>query len=416
LFNRAPESGFVPNLATPKPYIKITLADADALRFLRLPTVLKNEQDSLLQMIMQDSAGIRPTRLLLRGQYDQPGEVVEAGLPALILPPDPKWPQNRLGAAEWLFDPRHPLTARVMVNRFWQELFGRGIVATSDNFGLQGALPTHPALLDWLAVDFRENGWDMKRILRKMVTSATYRQSSVITQEALAKDPENRYLARGPRHRLHYEFIRDNALAAAGLLVRAIGGPPVRPYQPPGLWEALSTEKSANNYRGEYAYAPDTVPEKMYRRSIYTFNRRTIPPPTALSFDALPRDVCEVSRSRTSTPLQALTMLNDPQILEAARVLAGKILEQQGATDIQGPIANAFRQVLSRPAAKAELALLLDLYQSEQTKYSAAPEQARRLLQTGRYPPAPNVDPAAHAALTLVVSAIFNLDEALSKT
>ena len=416
-FNQIPEVGFVPNLATPAPYMKITLADAEgALRFLNLGKVLSSPADSLLQMVMRDSVGIRKTHILARGQYDKPEEEVRPDLPNAVLSYSEEYAPNRLGMTQWLFDKKNPLTARVMINRLWQELFGKGIVSTSDNFGLQGALPTHPALLDWLSADFRDNGWDIKKALRRMVLSATYRQSAVLQPGALERDPENRWLARGPRYRMQYEFIRDNALVASGLLVRQLGGPPVRPYQPPGLWEALSTEKSSNNYRGEYSYVPDTLADKRYRRSLYTFNRRTIPPPAALAFDALPRDVCEVSRGRTSTPLQALAMLNDPQILEAARVLSGKLLEANQKAPVSNQIQVAFRQIISRIPSSEEVRILEQLYTTEYQRYQQSPHRAKRMLEVGRYPFQSDLDPAIHCALMLTVSAIFNLDEALSKS
>jgi hypothetical protein len=418
-FNKVPEQGFVPNLATPKPYIPIVQADLQGvLKFLNGKEFFKTEKDTLLQMVMRDSVGkgARKTYILKRGQYDQHGEEVAENLPANVLPFDTTLGRDRLAMAKWLFDPRHPLTARVMVNRLWQEIFGKGIVATSDNFGLQGALPTHPELLDWLACDFRDNGWDMKRTLRLLVTSATYRQSSAASKEILEKDPENRWLARGPRYRLHYEFIRDNALAASGLLVREIGGPSVKPYQPPGLWEEISADKTANDFRGENSYKPDTAASKIYRRSLYTYNRRTIPPPTSLSFDAAPRDVCEVSRARTSTPLQALVMLNDEQILEASRVLAARILEEKSFRKTEERITEAFSRILTRKPEKVEIQKLAALYGEEFARFQKEPERAKKLLKTGRFPQNPALDPVEQAALMLVVSAIFNLDEAMSKT
>ena len=416
-FNKVPERGFVPNLQIPKPYMPIVQADLQGvLSFLNGKDFFKTEKDTLLQMVMSDSltGGGRSAYILRRGQYDQHGEVVTENLPASILPFDTAQPRNRLGMARWLFDPRHPLTARVMVNRLWQEVFGRGIVATSDNFGLQGALPTHPELLDWLACDFRDNGWDMKRMLRLLVTSATYRQSSAASPDLLERDPENRWLARAPRYRMHYEFVRDNALAVSGLLIREIGGPSVKPYQPSGLWEEISADKTANNFRGENTYVPDTAAAKIYRRSLYTFNRRTIPPPTSLSFDAAARDVCEVRRARTSTPLQALVMLNDPQILEASRVLAGAI-QSTGNGQTEANIAEAFRRVLLRRPSKVEVSKLTELYQGELARYRQSPAAAKRLLQVGRYPQNTALDPAEQAAMMLVVSTIFNLDEAMNK-
>lgn len=418
-FNKVPEKGFVPNLATPKPYIPIVQADLQGvLKFLNGKEFFKTEKDTLLQMVMQDSAGkgARKTYILKRGQYDQHGEEVSENLPAEILPFDTAQGRNRLAMARWLFDPRHPLTARVMVNRLWQEVFGKGIVATSDNLGLQGALPTHPELLDWLACDFRDKGWDIRRTLRLLVTSATYRQTSAAGAGLLERDPENRWLARGPRYRLNYEFIRDNALAASGLLVREIGGPSVKPYQPPGIWEEISADKTANNFRGENAYVPDTAAAKIYRRSLYTYNRRTIPPPTSLSFDAAPRDVCEVNRARTSTPLQALVMLNDVQVLEAARVLAARMMKERGDQSPEAIISAIFSRVLIRRPEKPEIRKLTELYQGELARFQQDPGRAKKLLSTGRFPQDPALDPAAQAALMLVTSAIFNLDEALSKT
>ncbi|MBL7774431.1 MAG: PSD1 domain-containing protein, partial [Saprospiraceae bacterium] len=277
-FNRLPESGFVPNLETPKPYMILTAADLQGpLAFLN---GFVQPADTLRQMIMRDSPNIRTTHRLERGQYDQPAEPAPLALPAAIFPFDTaQYAPDRSGLANWLFDARNPLTARVWVNRLWQEVFGTGIVATTENFGVQGALPAHPELLDWLAVEFRESGWDQKQLLRLLVCSQTFRQSDLADQAVRARDPENRWLARGPRLRMPYEFIRDNILASSGLLVKTMGGPPVKPWQPPGIWEEISTEKTANGFRGEYAYQPDTLPEKMYRRSLYTYQRRTIPPP-----------------------------------------------------------------------------------------------------------------------------------------
>lgn len=371
--------------------------------------------DTLRQMIMHDSAGLRQTHRLNRGQYDQPAEPVPFATPAAILPFDTvRWPQNRLGLTQWLFDEHNPLTARVWVNRLWQEVFGRGIVATAENFGVQGALPTHPELLDWLAVEFRESGWDMKHILRLLVSSATFRQAAVADQELLAADPENRWLARGPRVRMPYEFIRDNVLASSGLLVREIGGPSVKPWQPPGIWEEISTEKTSNAFRGEYSYIPDTLPEKMYRRSLYTYQRRTIPPPAPLSFDAPMRDNCEVRRTRSNTPLQALVLLNDRQVLEAARVLAGRLLSDKAADSPQQRIAVAFRSILTRAPGQQEIKELLAYFKAERERYRQRPDEARRLLQTGPYPQDAATDPVEQAALLLTISLMYNLDEAVT--
>jgi hypothetical protein len=418
-FNKVPERGFVTNLAVPKPYMPITQSDLQGvLRFLNAKGEIKTEKDTLLQMVMQDSTekGGRQTFILKRGQYDQHGDTVQCNVPASVLPLQPALLPNRLGLSQWLFDARHPLTARVMVNRMWQELFGRGIVFTTENFGVQGALPSHPELLDWLAVEFRESGWDVKKLIRLMVTSATYRQSSETTAELLEKDPENVWLAHGPRYRYPYEFIRDQALAAAGLLENVLGGPSVKPWQPPGLWEEISTEESANNFRGEFAYMPDTAVGKRYRRSIYTHNRRTVPPPTHLIFDAPMRDNCEVRRTRTSTPLQALALLNDRQILEASRVLAARLMQQYPAESPEMRIRQAFQRILCRKAGAREIQVLQDLYTEELARYQKAPEKAARILQNGLFPPTTGLDTAEQTALALVISALFNLDETINKT
>ena len=419
-FNNVPEKGFVPNLQTPEPWIPLTQADVSGvLHFLNAQEVLQKKEDTLRLMVMaeQPPDKKRATFVLNRGQYDQPTAPVQPAAPPAILPWDTLLPANRLGLSKWLFSPKNPLTARVTVNRLWQEIFGRGIVSTPDNFGMQGALPTHPELLDWLAADFQEHGWDIKRLLRQMVTSAAYRQSSEAAQKDLARDPENIWLARGPRHRMPYEFIRDQMLLTSGLLVQKIGGPSVKPFQPPGLWEEISTEKTADAFRGEFSYVPDTSADKIYRRSIYTYNRRTIPPPTHLSFDAPMRDLCEVRRTSTSTPLQALALLNDQQALEAARVLAQRLIRESGKEMPEKRIEKAFRRIAGRPPARSELKSLAEFYQRQQAKFSQQKKQAELLIrQTGPYPIEKNQDPAEQAALLLCIQIIYNLDEVISKT
>ncbi|MBK8921116.1 MAG: PSD1 domain-containing protein [Saprospirales bacterium] len=415
-FNQVPENGFVPNLQTPQPYMVITAADLDGpLAFLNAGTALQKPEDTLRQMIMRDSAGMRQTRRLHRGQYDQPLEPVPFATPAAILPFDTAhWPQNRLGLAQWLFDARNPLTARVWVNRLWQEVFGRGIVFTAENFGVQGALPTHPELLDWLAVEFCESGWDQKHILRLLLQSATFRQSAVASARQQTADPENRWLSRSARIRMPYEFIRDNVLASSGLLNTTIGGPSAKPWQPPGIWEEISTEKSANGFRGEYSYLPDTLPGRMYRRSVYTYQRRTIPPPTHLSFDAPVRDNCEVRRTRSNTPLQALVLLNDRQVLEAARVLAGRLLHHALLESAEKRLREAFRRILTREAGKKELRDLMAYFSAERERFRKNPAAARQLLAVGDYPAGASGDPAEQAALMLAVCVLYNLDEAVT--
>lgn len=404
-FNRVDENGFVPNLQTPKPYMVISAADLNgALPFLNGKLGFKSPTDTILQMIMRDSVGLRKTHRLVRGQYDAPGEEVTPTLPKAILPFDStKYQQDRLGMSQWLFDPQNPLTARVWVNRLWQEVFGRGIVPTPDNFGVQGALPSHPELLDWLAVEFRESGWNMKHLLKLMVTSATFAQSAVITAEKLELDPENIWLSRGARMRMPYEFIRDNLLASSGLLNGEVGGPSVKPWQPAGIWEEISTEKTANAFRGEYSYIPDTMPEKRFRRSVYTYQRRTIPPPTHLTFDAPTRDNCEVRRTRSNTPLQALVMLNDRQVLEAARALAKSAIQLPG--DPAAKLGAVFKRILTRSPSNSELKPLTAYFKSELARLQANPAAVETLLN--------EPGSAEQAAMMQSITLIFNLDEAL---
>jgi hypothetical protein len=317
----------------------------------------------------------------------------------------PEYPRNRLGLAQWLVDERNPLTARVAVNRFWQIFFGRGLVPTPEDFGGQGQPPSHPELLDWLARRFIDSGWDVKALCKLIVTSSTYRQSSTPRDRKLfADDPDNRLLGRGPRHRLSAEQIRDNSLAISGLLVRRIGGPSVRPYQPAGLWEESGTGKS---------YAQDHG-EGLYRRSLYTFWRRTSPPPSMLSFDAVSREVCTARRERTATPLQALVLLNDPQFVEAARVLAERLIHDRPA-DIDGRLRMAFRMTTSREPSADELKILTQLYAEQRADFAAAPERATALLATGEAARDMALDAADHAATAAVVLALSNFDECVTK-
>ncbi len=410
-FNNLDEKGFVPNLATPKPYMIIAPGDFDKdLPFLNKKLGLKNPHDSMLQMVMHDSVGLRKSYRLIRGQYDLHGEVVTPTLPAAVLPFDTlKYQRNRWGMSKWLFDPSNPLTARVWVNRLWQEVFGRGIVFTSEKFGVQGSLPSHPELLDWLAVELVESGWDMKHLLRLMVTSATYKQSAEATEADIANDPDNIWLSRGPRIRMPYEFIRDNVLASSGLLVQELGGPSVKPWQPSGLWEEISTEKTANGFRGEYSYIPDTLPEKKYRRSVYTYQRRTIPPPAYLTFDAPLRDNCEVRRTRSNTPLQALVMWNDEQVFDASKALAEMVLQDKQLSDARKRLATAFQRILSRAPLATELKPLLAYFESEEARLKKNPVAAAQLLKRkGNEPASPE-----QAALMLAITVIYNMDEAI---
>jgi hypothetical protein len=359
-------------------------------------------------MVMGELPRPRPTFVLARGAYDAPGERVAPGTPAGVLPFPGDMPPNRLGLARWLFRPDHPLTARVAVNRYWQLLWGRGLVETSDDFGNQGALPSHPELLDHLAVRFRESGWDVKALLRAMVTSATYRQSSLAAPALRERDPLNGLLARGPSHRLPAEMIRDGALAASGLLAQHVGGPSVRPYQPAGLWE----EKSAG--RGALArYVQDTG-AALYRRSLYTVWKRTSPPPQAVTFDAAERVSCTVRRQSTNTPLQSLVLMNDPQYVEAARLLAER-MARAGGPDADARIAWGFRAATARAPNARERAALRALYDAELAEYRDDRARALRLLRVGDRPRDPSLDPAEVAALAVVANTLLNLDEAVTK-
>jgi len=410
-FNQAKEKGLINYGELPKPNISITQTEINGiLNFVNNKTV--GPKDTVKVMVMSDDQP-RKTFVLERGVYDAPTKVeVHPDAPAVILPYDTtKYGTNRLGLSKWLFDPENPLTARVIVNRLWQEIFGRGIVFTSDDFGNQGALPTHPELLDYLAIDFRENGWDIKYLLKEMVMSSTYKQSSSTSKKLREKDPDNLYLARSSRYRLNSEMIRDNILFSSGLLHNELGGPSVKPYQPEGIWEAISVGLKG---RGESEYIAD-VGDKLYRRSLYTYWRKTIPPPSMLIFDAPLKEFCEVKRVRTSTPLQALNLLNDPQMLEAARVLGYKLVEDQSLT-LEKKIELAFRKIISRTPEDSEIQILLTGYNEEHDRYKANPVEAKKYLQVGAYPQNDKLDLIECAAMMHVVSIIYNLDEAISKS
>ena len=305
--------------------------------------------------------------------------------------------------------PDHPLTARVAVNHYWQSYFGAGLVKTAEDFGLQGDLPTHPELLDWLAVEFLESGWDIKALQKKIVMSATYRQQSQATSELRARDPENALLARGPRHRLRAESVRDNALAVAGLLDERVGGPSVFPYQPEGLWKEMAYGDmfTAQVYRQGSG-------SDLYRRSMYTFWKRTIPPPSLGVFDAPDREKCIARRSRTNTPLQALVLMNDPTYVEASRVLAQRMIREGGPSRADR-VRYAYERTLARPPGAAESRLLERLAGAQEDKFRAAPDLAHELLGVGESAPAADVPAAELAAWTIVASSILNLDEAISK-
>jgi hypothetical protein len=406
-FNNIREEGIESVIGGPetyakKPMMQITNADvANILRFIN-----KMDTGKMIVSVMGELDTIRPTFVLHRGEYDAPGEKVEPATPVSILPFDNSYPKNRLGLAKWLFDPKHPLTARVYVNLLWQEFFGRGLVKTSGDFGMQGDLPSHPALLDWLAVDFREHNWDIKRLVKLMVTTATYRQSAIVSKEKLAKDPENIYLSRGPRYRIHAEFIRDLVLSSSGLLNSEIGGPSVKPYQPAGLWEG------ATSGRGLLSIYKQDRGAALYRRGMYTLIKRTVPPPALSIFDASNRDICEVKRLRTNTPLQALVMLNDPTVLEAARVLATKLQQESGAPEAK--IRQAFRRIVCRNPDAKEMEVLLNYYQQERTRMDKS--TAQKMIRVGESPLPQQAEILEIASLMRLITAIYNLEETITKS
>ncbi|MBU6220691.1 MAG: DUF1553 domain-containing protein [Bacteroidetes bacterium] len=387
---------------------------------------VKRSQDSLISlrsqenyiatneeevMIMTDRSEYRKTFILDRGAYDAPTkiEVAPNTIPKIFPFDEDKYPKNRLGLAQWLLDEKNPLFARVAVNRFWQMLFGKGLVLTQEDFGNQGSFPTHLELLDYLALNFREKNWDVKAFLKEIVLSATYRQSSYTSVMAKEVDVSNDLYSRYPAHRLPAELVRDNALAASGLLVPQIGGPSVHPYQPEGLWEALAT-RNATRYIQNHG-------DSLYRRSLYTIWKRSSPPPSMLNFDATDRSYCAVRRQKTASPLQALVLMNDPQFVEAARILAEKM---QRIPKAYGNISTesdrlmyCFQALTSRQPRKEELRILTELYENQRTYFKENEEKAIALLQVGEFERDKQLDPAITAAYTIVASTIMNFDEFL---
>ena len=361
-------------------------------------------------MVMEERPERRQSRVLMRGRYDSPGEAVEPGVPETLLGHWPEGaPRDRLGLAMWLTAPSHPTTARVVVNRFWQQLFGVGLVKTSGDFGLQGETPSHPDLLDQLALNLIESGWDVKRLLRTIVLSATYRQDSAVSPDRRSRDPENRLLARGPRIRLPAEAIRDQALAIAGQLSGRVGGPSVRPYQPDGLYDGIVVGAS---YPGTTWEQDDG--EDLYRRSLYTFWKRTLPHPTMTVFDAPDREFCTVQRSTTNTPLQALTLMNDPTFVEAARKLAERVIQEAGPRPADR-ITLAFTLAAGRRPEFEELRVLVESFQRLRDSYSGNDEEARELLGVGESDTDTALDPEELAAYTALANLILNLDEVITK-
>ncbi len=421
-FNNVPEWGVGPNNGNSPPFIKIPDSwpnlkpEEDVAQIpepLKLHDARKEQGNGLKRpqagdpktlMVMQEMAEPRPTYVLLRGQYNTPDQSrqLTPGIPASLNSFNAASPRNRLELAEWLTHPEHPLTSRVAVNHVWQRLFGTGLVKTSENFGLQGELPSHPELLDWLAVTFVESGWDLKQLHKTIMLSETYQQSSRTTPELAALDPENRFLARGPRHRMNPFVLRDSALAASGLLVDKMYGPSAKPYMPPKIWSAISN----NKYKQDQG-------DNLYRRSLYTYWRRTIPPPTMLNFNSAEREVCVVRKEKTNTPLQALTLMNNITFVEASRFLAERMLSY--SEDPQAAVSHGFQLMTSRTPSEVELNLLLDGYTSFLQDFAAQDAKAKQLLSVGEKPRDEKFELVQHAAMTMTASLILNLDEAMTK-
>lgn len=408
-FNTSKEKGFEGSVGDSKPAKKPVLALSaeevkNILRFINKKDTGVSIVSVMGELDAQDTP--RVTHILQRGAYDKPGEVVRSGALQSVLPFDTlKYPRNRLGLAQWTVTRENPLTARVFVNQIWQEFFGMGLVKTTGDFGMQGNLPSHPALLDWLAVDFMENGWNVKRLVKQILMSATYRQSAEVTEQHLTADPDNQFLARAPRIRLKAELVRDIVLSTSHLLNREIGGPSVKPYQPGGLWE------SATSGRGELKTYEQDEGAALYRRGMYTFIKLTFPPPSMAVFDASNRDQCEVKRSSTNTPLQAFVLMNDPTVLEASRALAQYLLLEKRPMDER--IASAFRSIICRKASSKELGILIAYYNEQLQQFNEGKLDAQRTLNVGASPINRTVDANQSAALMKVVSAIYNLEEAI---
>ncbi len=408
-FNNSKEEGFEGDVSVSKPAKKpiLTISKEDIQNTLSF--INKKDTGQLTVSVMGDRDTLRKTYILNRGVYDHPAfEVHPAALKSVLFFDTVNAPRNRLGLAQWTVSKENPLTARVFVNQIWQEIFGKGIVKTSGDFGMQGELPSHPELLDWLAVDFMEHGWDIKRLMKQIVTSATYKQSANVVEDNLKKDPENIYLSHSPRLRVDAEFVKDIVLASSGLLVKTIGGPSVKPYQPKGLWE------SATSGRGELATYNQDKGESLYRRGMYTFIKLTVPPPNMAIFDASNRDQCEVRRLVTSTPLQALMMMNDPTVLEASRVLSQKLLEEKSSVDEK--IFKAFHRIICRMPDKKELGILKNYFDEQLQLFKQKKLDATVTIKAGEYPIDKKLDLYTTAALMKVINTIYNMEEAITKS
>lgn len=367
-------------------------------------TRISTEQPEV--MIMKELPEPRKTFILDRGAYDSPTKEVIPGTPSYIMEYPENYPKNRLGLVNWLLHSDNPLPARVLVNRYWQMIFGKGLVPTSDDFGNQGDLPTHPELLDWLAIHFRESGWDLKHLLKTMVMSATYRQSSITTPALRETDPANLLLARAPAYRMTAEMVRDNALKASGLLNDTIGGPSVKPYQPPGLWKQLAT-RNVTEYVQDHG-------SKLYRRSMYTIWKRTSPPPSMISFDAAEKNFCTVKRQKTSTPLQSLVLLNDPQFIEASRMIAERMMKET-EENVEAKIQYGFRLLTGRQADASELQVISRLFDSELKAFESGENNAIELLSVGEKLRDKNLNANTLAAYSMVASTLMNFDETVFK-
>ena len=425
-FNQVPEQGYhKEHVGNPNPVVSApTLTQSRRLRDLETAIAtevgdkerarLEEEKVALLKMlptamVMKDLENARKTFLLMRGDYSKPLEAVEADVPSVFPPLGVSAPRNRLGLASWLTAPEHPLTARVAVNRLWYHVFGRGLVSSLEDFGSQGAWPSHPQLLDWLATELIRVNWNQKALLRLMLTSATFRQHSAMTDLLRQSDSENRLLARGPRYRLAAEVIRDSALKIGGLLQSRLGGPSVRPYQPDGLWtEVIVADDSYSG--GKYI---QDAGANLYRRSVYTWWKRTCPPPGLNTFDAPDREFCAVQRARTNTPLQALVLLNDTTYIEASRGLATRLLNR-GESSEGDRVRWLFREATSRVPSLKEEQILLGALAAETARFQKNQSSAVALLELGELPVDPGLNPVALASWTLVASMVLNLDEVIT--
>lgn len=407
-FNNTPEKGYEGDVSRSKPAkTPILFVDQEDLSGI-MDFINYSDTSQLSISVMGELEERRPTYILDRGVYDAPTTEVQPSTPASIMKFPADLEKNRLGLAKWVTARENPLTARVFVNLMWQEIFGRGIVKSAGDFGMQGDLPTHPELLDWLAVDLMENGWDIKRLMKQILTSATYRQSAIISEKHLNTDPDNLYLARAPRLRLPAENIQDLVLASSGLLVRKLGGPSVKPYMPEGLWEA------ATSGRGVLATYIQDKGDKLYRRGLYNFIKLTVPPPKAIIFDSSNRDRCEIGRSRTNTPLQALVMMNDPMILEASRVLAGKMWEEN--KEEEKAISASFKRIVCRDLGSNEKSILLSYYENQLERFRENPDEVLPTLSVGEFPlEEKNINPETAALMQVIVS-IYNLEETITKS